>query len=63
METIIYKVLLFIAFFCSLNILREAYTFYICFSKMEKYDISNYRLFGLWASISYLLTIIFTGIE
>lgn len=62
MSLIISKIIIFILCFCSLNVLREIYTFYQCFSKMETYNVSDKRMFGLWASISFILTIIFTGI-
>jgi len=62
MELIVSKILIFIICFCTLNIIRECYTFYQCYSRMEKYEISDKRMFGLWASISFILTIIFTGI-
>lgn len=62
MELVISRILIFIICFCSLNLLREIYIFYQCYSKMEEYKISDKRRFGLWASISYILTIIFTGI-
>ena len=61
MEIILTKILIFMVCFCSLNILRECYVFYQCYNKMEKYDISDKRMFGLWASVSFILTIIFTG--
>lgn len=61
MELIISRILVFVLCFCSLNILREGYTFYQCLAKIEKYEVSNIRMFGLWASISYILTIILTG--
>ena len=62
MELVISRILIFVLCFCSLNIVRECYTFYQCLSKIEKYEITNKRLFGLWDSISYILTIIITGI-
>jgi hypothetical protein len=61
MEGIIEKILIFIFCFCSLNIIREIYTFYECFVKLETYSISNLRMIGFWACISYILTIIFTS--
>ena len=56
------KLFVFIFTFCTLNILREIYDFYMCYIRMEKYEITNLRMFGLWASISFIITIIFTGI-
>jgi hypothetical protein len=62
MSLIISKIIIFTLCFCSLNLLREIYTFYQCFSKMETYNVSDKRMIGLWASISFILTIIFSGI-
>lgn len=62
MDLIFNKILVFMICFSSINILRETYYFYQCFSKIEEYKISNKRMFGLWASLSYILTLIFTGI-
>ena len=55
------KISIFIACFAILNIIRESLVFYQCFVRVEKYEISRNRLFGLWAAISYIITIIFTG--
>lgn len=62
MELFLIKLVVFVLCFAILNIFREGITFYQCYKKVEKYEISNKRMFGLWASISYILTIIFTGI-
>lgn len=61
MEIVITKIMVFVLVFAILNIVREIGTFYQCYKKLEKYEVSNTRLFGLWASISYIMTIIFTG--
>jgi hypothetical protein len=61
MELLLTKIIIFAMCFCILNLIREAYTFYQCFSKMEEYKISNGRMLALWVSISFILTIIFTG--
>lgn len=58
MELIIHSVLIFVLCFAILNIIREAYTFYQCYRRVERYEISDIRMFGLWASISYIITII-----
>ena len=48
--------------FATLNIIREIGKFVQCYLKLEKYDITNNRMLWLWASISFIMTIIFTGI-
>ena len=62
MEIVIIKLMVFAICFASLNIIREIYTFIQCYRKVETYDITDKRMFGLWLSISYILTIIFTGL-
>jgi len=62
MQLLISGILIFMICFSTLNILREIYTFYQCYTKMETYNISDKRMFGLWASISYIITIFFTGV-
>lgn len=62
MEIVIIKLMVFAICFASLNIIREIYTFIQCYRKIETYDITDKRMFGLWLSISYILTIIFTGL-
>lgn len=62
MEIIIIKLIVFAICFASLNIIREIYTFIQCYRKVETYNITDKRMFGLWLSISYILTIIFTGL-
>lgn len=58
MTLFINGLLIFILCFTSLNVLREIYYFYQCYRRVERYEISNLRMIGLWASISYILTII-----
>lgn len=62
MELIITKLLIFAICFASLDIVREIYTFIQCYRKLEPYEISDKRMIGLWISISYILTIILTGV-
>lgn len=62
MEVILCKLTIFLICFASLNILRETFYFYQCFKKLEKYEISNKRMFGIWTSISFIITIILTGL-
>ncbi len=61
LQEIFIKISIFILCFAILDIFREGVTFYQCFVKLEKYEISKNRMFGLWAAISYIITIIFTG--
>lgn len=62
MEILISKIIIFILCFATLNIIREIGKFVQCYLKLEKYDITNNRMLWLWASISFIMTIIFTGI-
>lgn len=62
MEIVITKLLVFAICFASLDIIREINTFIQCYRKVEPYDISDKRMFGLWVSISFILTIIITGL-
>jgi hypothetical protein len=61
-EILLGKVIVFVLCFSVLNVIREINTFYVCYKRLETYNISNKRMIGLWASISYILTIIFMGI-
>lgn len=56
------KVLLFLTFMSLLNIMNEWFIFYKCFKKLQTFELSNSRKLLLWFSISYILTIIFSGI-
>lgn len=62
MEILISKIIIFILCFAILNILREVGRFIQCYRNVQQYDITNNRLLWLWASISFIMTIIFTGI-
>ena len=62
MEIIINKIIIFMLCIATLNIIREIGKFVQCYRKLEKYDITNNRMLWLWASISFIMTIIFTGI-
>lgn len=61
-ELIITKVVIFALCFASLNIIREIWTFIQCYMKTQPYEVGNHRMFGLWVSISFIMTIILTGI-
>lgn len=58
METLLNGVIVFAACFASLDIIREAYTFYQCYVRVEQYRISTVRMLALWASVSLLASII-----
>lgn len=62
MEILISKIIIFILCFAILNILREVGRFIQCYRNVEQYNITNNRMLWLWASISFIITIIFTGI-
>lgn len=62
MEILISKIIIFILCFAILNVFREIGRFTQCYRKLEKYEIATNRMLWLWASISFILTIIFTGI-
>ena len=56
------KVLVFILIMCILNLCREVFRFGYCFAANEKYESNIVRTLFSWASISYILTIIFCGL-
>lgn len=56
------KILIFILCFSVLDIIREAYFLLKSVETKQSYRSSKLKVFFLGASISYLLTIIFTGI-
>lgn len=55
------KIIVFLLMFSILFLLKEGYVFYHSF-KIGKKDMTNARLFGIGAALSFVLTIIFTGI-
>lgn len=55
------KVLVFILIFAILNLIKESFQFYRSL-RLGINDMTNWRLLGIGLSISYILTIIFTGI-
>ena len=62
MEILISKITIFILCFATLNVFREIGRFIQCYRNVEQYNITNNRMLWLWASISFIMTIIFTGI-
>ena len=55
------RIFVFVLIMCILNILRETFRFSMCFAKNEKYESGITRTLFLWASIAYIITIIFYG--
>lgn len=55
------KIIVFILIFSILFLIKEGYIFYHSF-KTGKKDMTSFRLFGIGLSLSFILTIIFTGI-
>ena len=62
MEILISKIIIFMLCFATLNVFREIGRFIQCYRNLEKYEIATNRMLWLWASISFIMTIIFTGI-
>ena len=55
------KILVFFLVFAILNVIREAFSFFMAFLTDSKYGFTTRRLFLLGVSLSYIFTIIFTG--
>ena len=55
------KILLFILIFSILNVIREVFKF-VQAIRDEKPNMTNGRLLGLGLSLSYIITIIITGL-
>lgn len=62
LQILFVKIIVFILCVAILNLVREGFIFLQCYRKMEEYKLDNERLFGLWGSIAFIVTIIFTGI-
>lgn len=60
-KNMVTKILLFILIFSILNVIREIFKF-IQAMRDEKPNMTNGRLLGLGLSISYIITIIITGL-
>ena len=56
------KLFLFVLVFAILFLVKEAFLFYRGF-KLGKLDIDKWRLLEVGLSISYIMTIIFTGFD
>jgi hypothetical protein len=62
MSMIIVKIVVFFMIMATLNIIREAFSVIKCFRTLKEYKISGWRTLALWCSISYLITMLITGI-
>lgn len=62
LEILITKIVVFVLCFAIFDVIREIMAFVQCYRKLEVYKINNKRMLWLWASISFIVTIIFTGI-
>lgn len=58
---IIYKILMFILMFTILVVIKDLTSFIISFIREEQANFSSMRMVYLGLSLSYILTIIFTG--
>ena len=58
---ITYKILMFILMFAILVVIKDLASFIISFIRDEQANFSSTRLVFLGLSLSYILTIIFTG--
>ena len=61
-ESLMTKLFIFILFFAIFNVLREIKILWGCYKQMTEYEVSDKRLIALWTSLSYIFTIIFTGV-
>lgn len=57
----LYKIMVFILVFCVLNVIKDLSRFVFSFLNNKNANFSNFRLLGFGLSISYIITIIFTG--
>lgn len=60
---ITYKILMFILMFSILVVIKDLTSFVISFIKDEQANFSSWRMLGLGLSLSYILTIIFSGFD
>lgn len=60
---ILYKFLFFILIFAILNTIKDIAVFIMSFMNDQKINFSKTRMVFLGLSISYILTIIFTGFD
>lgn len=58
----IYKLFIFILILAILRILREIAYLWFCFKTNKRYELSKNRRLWLWSSISYIITLIISGI-
>lgn len=62
MITVINKLLIFALMFAILIVSKEIFLFIMAFVKNQKFEISTKREILFGTSLSYILTIIFTGL-
>lgn len=60
---IIYKILFFVLMFSILNVVKDIASFILSFISNERASFSKTRMIFLGLSLSYILTIIFTGLK
>lgn len=61
-KNMITKICIFILVMAILNLIREGFRFGTSFYMSEPYETSITRTLFTWASISYIVTLIITGI-
>ena len=61
MEIFIYRLMLFILIFSIIFLIKEAFLFYKAL-RTKKKNMTNARLWGIGLTITYIITIIITGI-
>lgn len=59
---IISKLVVFLLVMAILNIVRESFYIVKCFRVLKEYKIGAWRTFLVWASISYIITVLIFGI-
>ncbi len=58
---IVYKIMMFILMFTILVVIKDLLSFIISYISDERANFSHVRMLCLGLSLSYILTIIFTG--
>jgi len=56
------KIIVFVLIFAILFLLKEGFNLYVALTKTGTLDMPNKRLLSIGLALSYILTIIFTGI-
>lgn len=60
---ILEKITIFILMFCMLKVVKEALSVYIHYKNLTKIEYTFWDKVSVGAAISYILTIIFTGLS